>query len=66
MKRSAQNRTVPTLTACLGFALAPAMLVGCEQNDAEDKIEEVGDSIEDAADDAADAVEDTVEEIDDP
>lgn len=59
------HQWITTFFAALILGLAPAMMTGCEEGDAEDAADDVGDAIEDGVDDAGDAIEEGGEELED-
>lgn len=60
-----QNRFLTRAGGVAVLLAASGAITGCEQDDAEDTIEEVQDNAEDAADEVGDAVEDTADDVGD-
>jgi hypothetical protein len=54
------------LALCLSAAAAlPVGLSGCDDNDFDDGVEDLGDAVEDAADDTEDAMEEAADDLED-
>lgn len=49
----------------VGLSCTTLALVGCEDDNAEDVVEDAGESIEDTAEDVGDSVEDAVDDLGD-
>ncbi|MFI4897452.1 MAG: hypothetical protein ACIARR_06470 [Phycisphaerales bacterium JB059] len=62
MRQQTNIRRILALAAAATATTPFLLAAGCDDSDAEDAVEEVGDSVEDTAEDVGDAVDDLVDD----